>query len=52
MEKRFFFFKTYCPMVDKEVDMDRCDTCRYGGDIDMEGFFIECEWSENNGLDH
>ena len=50
VEKRFFFFKTYCPMLDREVDMDRCDTCRHSGDIDMKGLFVECEWGDKDGL--
>lgn len=53
VEKRFFFLKTYCPMVDHQVDMDRCSICSQNKEIDTKGLFVECGWDgEGDGLDH
>lgn len=51
LERRMFMLKTYCPKEDHEVEKDWCETCRFGSGFDVDGYFIECEWGDDNGLD-
>lgn len=45
---RFFYLKTYCPKMDKEVEFADCDTCRHNEGYDDKGKFINCGWGDSD----